>query len=102
MGLLEEVVAVGGYQARLEEAVLAQDLQRHFGAGRTEAPYTPPEVGEALGLLSRDLEHHVADFDAGLVRGTAGRDAGDHELRARVGGVHPEPWVRGPGGAAGL
>ena len=52
VGLLQEVVAVGGGARRRRPRRLAQDLERHVGAGRTEAPDAAPEVGEARGLLA--------------------------------------------------
>src|SRR5678815_2446680 len=52
VGLLEEVVAVAGVHGQVDKRGLAQDLEGNEGAGGTEAPDAPPQVGEPRGLLA--------------------------------------------------
>src|SRR6185295_17527955 len=94
VGLLEEVVAVAGVHGDVDQRGLAQDLEGNEGAGRTEAPDAPPQVGEPRGLLAGHLDHDVAHFDARAVGRRSRCDSRDDELRASVGGVHAEPRTR--------
>src|SRR5207248_4333026 len=73
---------------------LAQELQRHARAGVAAGPDAPEEIGEARRLAAGDFEHRVAYFYAGFLCWTAGREAGDHEARARFGRIQAEPGPR--------
>src|SRR3954468_20392026 len=102
VGLFEEVVAVAGVHGEVDQRRFAQDLEGNEGAGGTEAPDAPPEVGEPEGPCAGHLDHDVAHLHARAFRGRPRCDSGDHELRARLRRVHAEPRPRLAPGTAEL
>src|SRR3954467_5935136 len=94
MRLLEEVAAVGGAYPGFLDRALANELERDFGADGADAPDAAPEVGEGRRLLAGAFEDHVADFYAGTLGGSAGREPGDREVLPGLGCVESDPRTR--------
>src|SRR3954451_1369045 len=76
----EKVVAVAGVDCEVDQRRLAQDLERNDGAGGTQAPDAPPQVGEPGGLRAGHFDHDVAHLYARAFGGRAGCDSGHDEL----------------------
>src|SRR3954468_19825579 len=62
VGLFEKIVAVARVDGEGDQRRFAQDLKRNEGAGGTEAPDAPPQVGEPGGLRAGHVDHDVADL----------------------------------------
>src|SRR3954447_4700646 len=90
---LEEVVAVARVDGEVEQRGFTQDLEGDEGAGGAEAPDAPPQVGEPGGLGAGHLDDDIAHLHARAFGRRPRCDSGDDELRARLRGVHAEPWA---------